>query len=53
MKFDLQFKNKKIDSWAYVWLASIWNANGIALNANGNLVKNIGFGFRCNAYFRF
>ena len=59
MKFDL-VKNKKIDSWAYVWLASIWNANGIALNANGNLVKNIGFdsdathtsGFKYNNVFR-
>ena len=35
--------NKKIDSWAYVWLASIWNSKGITITPNINLVKNIGF----------
>ena len=35
--------NKKIDSWDYVWLASIWNSKGITITPNINLVKNIGF----------
>ncbi len=36
-------KNKKIDSWAYVWLASVWNFNGITITPNINLISNIGF----------
>ncbi len=36
-------KKKKIDSWAYVWQASIWNNNGVTITPNKNLVKNIGF----------
>ncbi len=35
--------NKKIDSWAYVWLASIWFKNGISIIPNKNLIINIGF----------
>lgn len=41
-KFDLTY-NRKIDSWAYVWLASIWFNNGLTITPNQNLVKNIGF----------
>tara|TARA_B100000989_G_scaffold198747_1_gene150192 strand:- start:14130 stop:15095 length:966 start_codon:yes stop_codon:yes gene_type:complete len=40
--FDLVSK-KKIDSWAYVWLASIWYKNGINIIPNKNLIVNIGF----------
>ena len=42
-KFDL-VKNYKIDSWAYVWLASVWFNKGLTITPNKNLVKNIGFG---------
>jgi hypothetical protein len=41
-KIDLVQK-KKIDSWAYVWLASIWINKGIVVNPSINLVNNIGF----------
>ena len=33
----------KIDSWAYVWLASVWNCNGLTIIPNKNLILNIGF----------
>ncbi len=36
-------KEKKIDSWAYVWQASIWNNGGFTVTPNINLVRNIGF----------
>ena len=36
-------KNNRIDSWAYVWLASIWNSKGVTITPNINLVINIGF----------
>tara|TARA_B100000780_G_C21087931_1_gene438335 strand:- start:72 stop:1034 length:963 start_codon:yes stop_codon:yes gene_type:complete len=36
-------QKKKIDSWAYVWQATIWNNNGVTITPNKNLVKNIGF----------
>ena len=35
--------SKKLDSWAYVWLASIWNKKGLNIIPNKNLVLNIGF----------
>ena len=38
--FDLVSSNK-INSWAYVWLASIWNKNGKSIIPNKNLNKNI------------
>ena len=41
--FNLVYK-KKIDSWAYPWLASIWYKNGLTVTPNVNLVSNIGFG---------
>lgn len=41
-KFDLSY-NKKIDSWAYPWLASIWYNKGISIIPCYNLVDNIGF----------
>ncbi len=40
--FDLVSSNK-INSWAYVWLASIWNENGKSIIPNKNLIVNIGF----------
>lgn len=40
--FNLCYK-KKIDSWAYPWLYSIWRKNGISVIPKVNLVKNIGF----------
>ena len=36
-------KANKIDSWAYVWLASVWNCNGLTIIPNKNLILNIGF----------
>jgi len=41
-KFDL-VKDYKIDSWAYVWLASVWYNKGLTIIPNKNLVKNVGF----------
>jgi hypothetical protein len=35
---------KKINSWAYPWVASIWYKNGLTVTPNVNLVANIGFG---------
>ena len=35
--------NRKIDSWAYVWLASVWNVGGKSIIPNTNLIVNIGF----------
>ena len=40
--FNLCYK-KKIDSWAYPWLYSIWIKNGLSILPKSNLVKNIGF----------
>lgn len=40
-KFNLSNK-KKIDSWAYPFLASIWYKNGVSIAPYRNLVKNIG-----------
>lgn len=34
----------EIDSWAYPWLFSCWNHNGLAILPKYNLVSNIGFG---------
>ncbi len=34
---------RKIDSWAYVWLASVWYAGGKSIIPNKNLIINIGF----------
>jgi hypothetical protein len=36
--------NRKIDSWAYPWMASIWHGEGLTVTPNKNLVSNIGFG---------
>ena len=41
-KIELVYK-KRIDSWAYVWLASIWFKKGIVVNPSVNLVNNLGF----------
>ncbi len=37
--------SKKINSWAYSWLASSWYFGGGTITPNVNLVKNMGFGF--------
>lgn len=37
-------ENKKVDIWDQQWLFSIWNANGVAVIPNENLVTNIGDG---------
>ncbi len=36
--------SKKINSWGYIWLYSIWQNNGLSIQPKYNLVKNIGFG---------
>lgn len=35
--------NEKIDSWAYVWTASVWKNNGITATPRISLINNIGF----------
>lgn len=34
----------EIDSWAYRWVYSVWNAKGISVMPPINLVDNVGFG---------
>jgi hypothetical protein len=36
-------KEKKIDSWAYVWTYSVWKKNALTIIPKKNLIKNIGF----------
>lgn len=36
-------KNQKIDSWAYVWMFSMWCNRSLTILPKKNLVKNIGF----------
>jgi hypothetical protein len=36
-------RNNTIDSWATRWLYSIWQAGGLCLQSNVNMIKNIGF----------
>lgn len=37
-------KDKKIDTWDYQWMFTIWKNNGLSITPNFNLVTNIGFG---------
>lgn len=39
-----EVKNKKIDTWDYQWIFSIWNNQGLNIMPNVNLISNIGFG---------
>lgn len=48
--FNLCYK-KKIDSWAYPWLYSMWNKNGLCILPQVNLVKNIGFSINASHTF--
>lgn len=48
--FDLCYK-KKINSWAYPWLYSIWKKNGLCIIPKVNLVKNIGFNLNASNTF--
>jgi hypothetical protein len=43
-KIFLRMKNNAIDTWDYQLLFSIWNASGISVIPNVNLISNIGFG---------
>ncbi len=40
--FDKVYDNK-IDSWAYIWQASVWYNSGLTVTPNKNLILNIGF----------
>jgi hypothetical protein len=48
--FNLCYK-KKIDSWAYPWLYSIWKKRGFCILPKVNLVKNIGFNINASHTF--
>ena len=37
-------KEKKIDTWDYQWVFTIWANNGLAIIPNVNMIANIGFG---------
>lgn len=37
-------KNKKVDTWDYQLLFTIWHQNGLIVIPNVNLISNIGFG---------
>lgn len=41
--FDRMYA-KKIDTWDYPWVASVWYHGGLTATPNVNLVSNIGFG---------
>ncbi len=41
--FDIM-KEKKINTWDYQWVFTIWKNEGLALLPNVNMVSNIGFG---------
>ncbi len=43
MKIFNNVEKNNIDSWAYVWLASVWYNNGLTITPNYNLIQNIGF----------
>ena len=36
-------KNGRVDSWAYRWFFSVWEHEGLCVNPNVNMVRNIGF----------
>jgi hypothetical protein len=40
--FELTYQ-KKVESWDYQWTFSVWNANGLSIIPQVNLVSNIGF----------
>jgi ADP-heptose:LPS heptosyltransferase len=42
-KFELVYQ-KKIDTWDYQWMYTVYNQGGISIIPNQNLVTNIGFG---------
>jgi len=35
-------KKEKINSWAYRWMFTLWNNNGLAIVPKSNLIKNVG-----------
>lgn len=41
--FDQMYRNE-IDTWDYLWTASVWYHKGLTATPNVNLVSNIGFG---------
>jgi len=41
--FDRAYR-KKVDTWDYQWMASVWYHRGLTATPNVNLVRNIGFG---------
>jgi hypothetical protein len=43
-KIFKKVQSGRLDSWAYPWVASIWNKEGLTATPNVNLVSNIGFG---------
>lgn len=40
--FELSYQ-QKVESWDYQWTFSLWNANGLSIIPQVNLVSNIGF----------
>lgn len=41
--FNQMYLNQ-IDTWDYIWTASVWHRSGLTATPNVNLVTNIGFG---------
>ncbi|MBL0226745.1 MAG: glycosyltransferase family 2 protein [Geobacteraceae bacterium] len=39
-----QMYHNQIDTWDYIWTASVWHHSGLTATPNVNLVTNIGFG---------
>jgi len=37
-------KDGRINSWAYRWTCSVWEHEGLCVNPNVNMARNIGFG---------
>ena len=40
--FENSYQNK-VNSWAYPWLASLWNSHKLTITPEYNLVSNVGF----------
>jgi hypothetical protein len=44
LKIFRNMKMKKIDTWDYQWIFTLWNNNQLTVLPNINLIENIGFG---------
>ncbi|WP_343673256.1 hypothetical protein [Chitinophaga sp.] len=36
-------KENRVNTWDYQWVFAVWNANGVSITPNVNMISNIGF----------